>query len=93
MFIGRNGGCENDNFTIKFNSVRYVHNFAGTYCGTEIPKVMRIEGIVNISFQTDKYIQKRGFIMHYEIEGIPIFISIMLLLNTLHISMIESLDR
>ena len=70
LFVGLNGGCDSDNLTIQ--KFTWREEPPEIYCGTEIPKVIHVEGIINITFRTDKYIQKRGFIMHYEIEGIPI---------------------
>lgn len=72
VFIGRNGFCEFDNLTIKeFDQDTYAFMHSSkTYCGNEIPNTMLLSGNIQIIFQTDRWMQRPGFILHYEIDGI-----------------------
>ncbi|XP_053622099.1 cubilin homolog [Plodia interpunctella] len=58
---GEQGSCENDNLTM---SSAYFYDI---YCGDEIPKISIMVNDVDIVFNSDNTIQKKGFKMAYSI--------------------------
>ncbi|XP_056646391.1 cubilin [Diorhabda sublineata] len=58
--------CKYDNLTVSSSTSpgQYVY-FKNVYCGENTPEVLRVRGIVNLVFQTDAWLTRKGFKLEY----------------------------
>ncbi|KAG8232962.1 hypothetical protein J437_LFUL018813, partial [Ladona fulva] len=63
--------CVFDNVTISISERRRrlpIPNVLGPYCGSNVPPFVRAYGMITLTFETDGWLQNRGFLMEYEVE-------------------------
>lgn len=67
------GKCIYDNVTLYRNinhGISYQNNFnkIGTYCGTKNPGSFRYKEPISVIFETDKWIERKGFQIQYNLD-------------------------
>lgn len=71
MFYNLGSKCQYDNLTIydKIGTFDDSKHVIGTYCGDKTPNPFTFVNSVMLIFMSDYSVGKKGFEVHYELQG------------------------